>query len=177
MEIKLKKYYTSKLTIIAEPSEWDIKNDFFHEKKTYKANFPFQFYRGKKFTINFFCESCNNAIIIANDFVQYDYIDISYLSSLYHPHSFNEVLSNIFRLKGKDWGHFYGYILKEKLYSAKCFYQKCSHCNAQYLATYYDIQGQPSERTDPATPDEFYIEEMAWVEFDETEFFEEMQKK
>lgn len=183
MEIKLKKFYLSELSIFVAPSKWDIKYGFFNEDKRYQIKLPYQFYRGEWFIIDYECDSCKNTIRIEDIIAsvigvhKIDYVDTSYLSSLYHSVEFIELISRIFKLNGKDWGHFYGYNLKDKLYSAKCLYKKCPHCNAQYLATYYNIQGQPPERTNPATPDEFYIEEMAWVEFDEEEFFREMNKK
>ncbi len=105
---------------------------------------------------------------------EYSYIDIGRMSTLYHSRPFIDSVASVFKkLTPKDWGHFFGYsILMGGI--SKVFYQKCPHCGAQYLTTYYDIQGQFPKRTIHATPYEFYIEEMAWVEFDEETFFKEM---
>ena len=190
MIINLKKYYSSELKIIIDPSEEDILYDFFDTEKKYNAKLPQQFYKGKRFVIRYGCLSCkkeNKITFLLHKYkwedtdidayeYSYSYIDVGRMSTLYHSRSFIDLVSSVFgTLTLEDCGHFFGYSLLRGG-GSKVFYQKCPHCNAQYLATYKDIQGQPSERTDPATPYEFYIEEMAWVEFDEEEFFREMQE-
>jgi len=181
MKIILKNYYAAELTIVVEPSERDIEFIFFNEIKKYQAFLPIRFNRGKRFEVNFHCMSCNEEIGIKNILlthkIENSFIDIGFMSTLYHSRFFIDTISSFFsKLSRKDREHFFGYSMRLGGVS-RILYQKCPHCEAQYLATYYDIQGQYPERTTLATPDEFYIEEMAWVEFDEAEFFEEMQKK
>ena len=177
MDIKLKKYYTSKLTITAEPSEWDIKFDFFNKEKIYHIHLPFRFLRGGKFSINCKCISCESQLIIESSFLvpfehKRTYFDVGILSP--GRKKSREFINVFFQVFKKLWVDEYESTCLEGGGLAYSFYQKCPHCGAKYLATYHDTHAQPPERTNPATPDEFYIEEMAWVEFDEEEFFREI---
>jgi|GEM_PF-4889494 len=178
MEIKLKKYYTPELTIIVNPSEWDIKFDFFNKEKVYHSNLPFRFLRGGEFSIKCKCASCERPLIIESSFLapfeyKRTYLDVGILSPRRKSQEFINVFFQVFK---KLWVNEYESTCLEGGGLAYSFYQKCPHCQVQYLATYCNIQGRLPERTDPAIPDEFYIEEIAWVEFDEEEFFREMQR-
>jgi hypothetical protein len=179
MKIKLKNYYALAISVVVEPSKLDIEYGFFNKKEDYNLYIPCLFYSGQRFLLNCNCLSCNRQFEIKkNLFIRsahkHTYFDVGILS----PRRKNiKFIYNIMKLFNKLYINEYESVCLEGPGLAYLFYQKCPHCGAQYLATYCDIQGQPPERTEPATPYEFYIEEMAWVEFDEEEFFREMQKK
>jgi len=183
MEIRLIKYYTDKLELKIDPSDRDINFDFFTHKLFLKIQLPFKTYRGKRLLIDCNCMACEKTFQIEDIFLPFEgkhkhsYIDIERLTTLYHSLKFIQTISEVFRrVKGNDYGHFFGYRLEGEG-RASIFYQKCPHCNAQYLVTYCDKQGVWPERGSSATPDEIYIEEIAWVEFNDEEFFQEMKIK
>jgi hypothetical protein len=181
MEIEFKKYYNTLLNIIVEPSNRDIECNFFQDKKMYHLKLPCQFDRGQKFTLDFNCISCENNFLINNIYLPFEgmyesnYINLKNQSTNRYKKNFIEKINTIFHgLIGKDCGHFYAFFLKRGGV-ANIFYIKCPHCGAQYFATYYDIEGKCIEDRVEPTPDQFYIEEIVWVEFDEKEFFKEMK--
>ena len=180
MKITLRKYYQSNLYIRVKPSNRDVDFGFFCEEKNDTILLPYKLFQGQEFSIKYNCCSCDKEILIENILShgkhEYNYFDIGYLFTIKYKFEFIKSISDVFKnLSLAVYEHFSEYHMKD-LFSAKCLYQKCPHCEAQYLATYHDTHGQPPERTDPATPDEFYIEEMAWVEFDEEEFFKKMKE-
>ena len=178
MKIERKAFYTKKITVQIEPHEVDIKFGFLTEMKVEHLKMPCTFLAGKEFNIYYSCLSCDGEIVLTSAIItsQIGKLNLSYLMTgkLRKP-SFLESICDIFPNIKKRYSNSNCYLESDNIHGTfRLFQVKCPLCKAKYLGIYIERAAEIPDRPGPKlAPAQVYLDNIAWVEFDEDEFFKE----
>ena len=178
MKIERKAFYTKKITVQIEPHEVDIKFGFLTEMKVEHLKMPCTFLAGKEFNIYYSCLSCDSELVLTSAIITSQIGELN-LGKLYTRElrklSFLESIYNIFPNIKKRYSNSNCYLKSDNAHGTfRLFYLKCPHCQAKYLGIYIYIIAEIPDRPGPKlAPAQVYLDNIAWVEFDEDEFFKE----
>ena len=178
MKIERKAFYTKKITVQIEPHEVDIKFGFLTEMKVEHLKMPCTFLAGKEFNIYYSCLSCDSELVLTSAIITSQIEELN-LGKLYTRElrklSFLESICNIFPNIKKRYSNSNCYLKSDNAHGTfRLFYLKCPHCQAKYLGIYIYIIAEIPDRPGPKlAPAQVYLDNIAWVEFDEDEFFKE----
>lgn len=184
MKLQLIEVYKDNIIVEVEPSARDIEYKLFNKNQEFMLTLPCTYVKGKRCKITFKCLNCGESIdleICIDGFSKgrfYNIIRSIVLSSLEYKLIFLENFLNVFNnISIWDGKRFIAYKFKNNG-TILVFYVKCKNCDSKYLISYEYIDGiwPESGRHNKVSPDSIYMDQIVWVEFDENEFFEEIEK-
>ncbi len=179
MKIERKAFYTKTIKVENDPSDFDIEYGFLTESKVEHLKMPCTFLTGYEFKLSYSCLSCDSEIVLTQEIITSQIGELN-LGKLYtgklRKLSFLESICNIFPNLKKRYLNSTWYLVAD--YNVfrifRLFHVKCPHCQAKYLGIYiYILADVPERPGDIPAPSQVYLDNIAWVEFDEDEFFKE----
>ena len=163
------------ITVSAEPSWKDnFKNILFQN-----SNLPAVFFQGKDWSIEHQCSNCRKELVVSihNNTARI----LGYLSNYdFNSKEFITKVGECLNLSKTDYidennKWIYNFKLSAP-YSrvANLLFYSCPNCMFKYLSAFSFIAGDDDRQPEP---DRIYIEKIVMVEFDEKEFFQELNKQ
>ena len=178
MKIERKAFYTKTIKVEIEPRVFDIEYGFLTERTVEHLKIPCTFLSGYEFKLSYSCLSCDSEIILTQEVItsQFGKLNLGYLKTgKLRKLSFLESICDIFPNMKKIYLNSKCYLESDNVHGIFSLFQvKCPDCQSKYLGIYIyataDIPERPGEIPVPA---KVYLDNIAWVEFDEDEFFKE----
>lgn len=176
MNIEKKEFYKKDITVVVDPMHFDIQFGFLSERKVENLRIPCTFLSGKIFKIYFNCLCCGSEIVTTSEEILSGAgnsnlgllrtginRDIHFLEAIY------DLFPNIKKVTQDS----YLYLKSDNAHGIfRLFYVKCPHCQAKYLGIYIYINAIVPDRGEcEPSPAKVYLDNIAWVDFNEKEFY------
>lgn len=179
MKIELKAFYTKTIKVEIEPRVFDIEYGFLTERTVEHLKIPCTFLSGYEFKLSYSCLSCESEIVLTQEIItsQIGELNLGKLCARESGKlSFLNSIYNLFPNIKKKYLNSTWFLIADYNVSSvfRLFHVKCPHCQAKYLGIYiYRTAEIPERPGEIPVPAKVYLDNIAWVEFDEDEFFKE----
>ncbi|MFT3994451.1 MAG: hypothetical protein QM660_09095 [Dysgonomonas sp.] len=176
MNIEIKEFYRKNITVVIDPHDIDIRFGFLSERKVENLKMPCTFLSGKIFKMYYNCLSCNNEIVTTSEEILSgaDNPNLGFLQTgINRDIHFLEAIYNLFPNIKKVTQDSYLYLKSDNAHGIfRLFYVKCPHCRAKYLGICIYIYPIIPDRGEcEPSPAKVYLDNIAWVDFNEKEFY------